>query len=451
MDIMALLAVLSQSLDQTTLGQLKVIVPAVLAMTGRVTMIGIARWTEVGGSYRSIQRFYHASIPWALVFWLFFRAHLYRAGDEHLLIGDESVVTKAGKKTFGLDRFFSSLYGKPVPGLAFFTLSLVNVQERKSYPLLVEQVVRSAPEKVVNKVDKQVGKRGKSAGKQGKRGRPPGCKNKDKTQIEWNDELRLIERMVLQLLCLLAHHLPLTYFVLDGHFGHNNLLQMVRQRLSLHLISKLRQDAALYLPYQGEQKPCGPRRRYGAKLDYDHLPAHALVASTVQAGIQTAIYQTTLLHKSFAQPINVVILVKTNLTNHKKAHVLLFSSDLALAYDKLIDFYRLRFQIEFNFRDAKQFWGLEDFMNVKQTPVTNAANLAFFMVNVSYALLAHCRHALPDFSVLDLKAHFRSRRYLLETLKSLSLYPEHFFFDDLLDSLDKLGSIHQPLPISLPT
>ena len=47
----------------------------------------------------------------------------------------------------------------------------------------------------------------------------------------------------------------------------------------------------------------------------------------------------------------------------------------------------LRFQIEFNFRDAKQYWGLDDFMNVKQTAVTNAANLSFFMVNFSSVLL----------------------------------------------------------------
>ena len=37
--------------------------------------------------------------------------------------GDESVVTKAGKTTHGLDRFFSSLFGKPVPGLAFLAFS----------------------------------------------------------------------------------------------------------------------------------------------------------------------------------------------------------------------------------------------------------------------------------------------------------------------------------------
>jgi hypothetical protein len=52
------------------------------------------------------------------------------------------------------------------------------------------------------------------------------------------------------------------------------------------------------------------------------------------------------------------------------------NSHLDLAFDKLIDYYCLRFQIEFNFRDAKQFWGLEDFMNVNQLPVYNAANLA---------------------------------------------------------------------------
>jgi putative transposase len=56
---------------------------------------------------------------------------------------------------------------------------------------------------------------------------------------------------------------------------------------------------------------------------------------------------------------------------------------LELPYDRLIDFYSLRFQIEFNFRDAKQFWGLEDFMNVSQAAVTNAANLSLFMVDVS--------------------------------------------------------------------
>jgi putative transposase len=79
-------------------------------------------------------------------------------------------------------------------------------------------------------------------------------------------------------------------------------------------------------------------------------------------------------HKEFAKLLNVVILVKRNLKTHAYAHVVLFSSDLELSNEQLMDYYSLRFQIEFNFRDAKQYWGLEDFMNVQPTAVNNAAN-----------------------------------------------------------------------------
>jgi hypothetical protein len=72
-------------------------------------------------------------------------------GDGYLLVGDEVVVAKAGKTTHGLDCFFASLYGKPVPGLAFFVLSLVSTQEWRSFPVHVEQVVRNAAEKAATR------------------------------------------------------------------------------------------------------------------------------------------------------------------------------------------------------------------------------------------------------------------------------------------------------------
>ncbi len=49
----------------------------------------------------------------------------------------------------------------------------------------------------------------------------------------------------------------------------------------------------------------------------------------------------------FADPLNVVVIVKTNLQTQAQALVILFSSDLDLTYDLLIDYYSLRFQIEF--------------------------------------------------------------------------------------------------------
>jgi len=108
-DIIALLHCLNVCLDHTTTRRLERIVVSVLAMTGRVTMLGISRWTEHGGSYRIVQRWFNMVLPWAQMSWLFFRTHLYRPGEVYLAVGDESVISKAGKKTNGLEHFFRRL------------------------------------------------------------------------------------------------------------------------------------------------------------------------------------------------------------------------------------------------------------------------------------------------------------------------------------------------------
>src|SRR5437868_7813238 len=147
LDIIALLLCLHPEITMTTIRQFSRIALAMLAMTGRVSMRGISRWTGQGGSYRTVQRFFATVIPWASLFWLFFRVHLFQPEDVYLLGGDETVVTKAGKHTHGLDRFFASLYGKSVPGVAFFTLSLISTIQRRSFPMAVEQVLRTPHER----------------------------------------------------------------------------------------------------------------------------------------------------------------------------------------------------------------------------------------------------------------------------------------------------------------
>ena len=69
-------------------------------------------------------------------------------------------------------------------------------------------------------------------------------------------------------------------------------------------------------------------------------------------------------------------------------------------------------KIEFTFRDAKQYWGLEDFMTVTPVGVSNAANLSLFLVNLSSVLLARFRQEDPQCSVLDLKAWYRGSKYV---------------------------------------
>jgi hypothetical protein len=299
-------------------------------MTGRITMLGISRWAGKGGSYRTVQRLFSTVLPWATLFWVFFRHPVHCPADVYFVAGDEVIVTKAGKHTHGLDRFFSSLYGKPVPGLAFFTLSLVSVQQRRSFPMRVEQVVRSDTEKAASKA-KRVLRAPKAARARRRPGRPKGSKNSPRATATPTPELVRITAMLTALLQLIATVLSVTSLVLDGHFGNHHALAMARQ-CGLHLLSKLRCDAALYCPYTGPYAGRGPRRKYGPKVQYDHLPVQYLQETTVEGHIETRLYQMQLLHKEFTQPLNVVIIVKTNLRTQACAHVVLFSSDLVLRF-----------------------------------------------------------------------------------------------------------------------
>jgi putative transposase len=344
MDILALLQPISSCLPQTTLRQMSRVIFAMLAMTGRVTMLGISRWAGGGGSYRTIQRFYQTALPWAQLFWLFFSQSLWQKEDAYILAGDECVVSKAGKKTYGLDHFFSGLQQKVIPSLSFFILSLVSVEQHHSYPLVMEQIIRSPEEKAAIQA-KKAEKKAKATQPKRKPGRPKGSKNKKKTKVHLNPELLRIQKMVKALFLLINNSLHPIYLALDGHFGNYPTFMMVRQ-CGLHLISKLRWDAALCFPFAGEYRGRGPHPKYGNRVDYQHIPDKYLKSTTISKGIQACVYQAQLLHPDFPDPLNVVIIVKTNLTTNAWAHVILFSSDLSLSHDKMITYYSLRFQLE---------------------------------------------------------------------------------------------------------
>jgi len=226
-DILTLLQPIQNSVSKTSLRQLSRIILAMIAITGRVTMLGLSRWPEKGGSYRTVQRFFYTIIPWRHVFWTFFCEHLLDQQDTYLLAGDECVITKAGEKTHGLDCFFSGLLKKTLPGLSFFALSLISVQQRRSYPVYMEQTVRTAEEKAISRAKKQA-RKAKPEGPKRKPGRPKGNRNKNKTEVVLNPELRRIQKMLQAFLNTLQGMLQLTYLVLDGHFGNYPALCMLR-------------------------------------------------------------------------------------------------------------------------------------------------------------------------------------------------------------------------------
>lgn len=427
-EIIPLLLCLAPHLSATTLRQLHHVVFAMLCIPKRATMLGLSRWSEKGGSYRTFQRLYHMPIDWLAVHWIFLKTHLISPDKVYLLAGDEVVEAKAGRKTYGVGRFYSGLAQRVIPSISVLALSLVDVESRHSYPLYVQQIIpQSLPEPVVT-----------SEVKRG-RGRPKGSKSHVKPEPVLSPLLQLLGQMITAIQVQIAY-LQVKHIVLDGNFG-NYPSTWLMQQTDLHIISKMKRNAALYLPYSRPKPKRGATSRYGDKLNYQHLPQSAWVASRVEGHYQIETYHLQLYHKDYPNLLNVVIVVKTHLLTGKRGHIVLFSTDLTLTAEQIVNYYSLRFQIEFNFRDTKQHWGLDDFMTVKPQAVTNSINLAFFMVNCSQSMLKPYREHNPDFSVLDLKAQFRAQRYLSETSKLLPETPAPDLISRIWQRLSRFGDI----------
>ena len=440
MEILTLFTCFSTLTATASIGHLTVIAEALFSMTGRVTMLGISRWAEKGGSYRSVQRFFATTFLWTALQVKFVESHLFNRAHEYIVAGDATTVTKSGKTTFGMDRFFSGLLGKVVKGLEFFVISLIDVTARKSYPLSVKQTIREKSESPKRKKKRVQKKKKSGTNKPAKlKGRPAGVVNKDRMKLELSSELRRIHEVLQSVLKLLRVFVSVKYLAMDGHFGHNQAVLMAREN-ALELISKLRKDAVLYEKYEGAQKSRGARKKKGERLKLGEIPRKYWQKEVREKEMVTTYYAGVFQHPSFGMELKVVIIEKKNEQRKKIGHVLLFSSDVNLSWENIVDYYSLRFQIEFNFRDAKQHFGLEDFMNTTERGVENAVNLSFLMVNLSATMLAAKGESWVGIN--DLKSQYRGAKYARWIIKKVLKIAEPIKINELLREVGGLGSIH---------
>ena len=81
-------------------------------------------------------------------------------------------------------------------------------------------------------------------------------------------------------------------------------------------------------------------------------------------------------------------------------------------------------------------------MNIKEIPLTNAVNLAFFMVNLSNILINYVRPQNEEFSVLDIKTHFRGIKYVDEVLKLLPKKLDPILIQQIFKEITSTGKIN---------
>lgn len=436
-EIYEILKPLLSILKKSKLENLAIIVFAILSMTGSKTMLNISRWTKEELSYRSIQRFFADNIPWMDLRIKLFMLNLFK--NQRLIFAvDETNVTKSGKLTHGIDFFFNSIYQKVMKSLCFSCVSIIDVDKSKSYPLLANQLIFSDEEKDISKDKKEKANQAKG----NKRGRKKGSKN-NVNETKLPASFRLLKNQLEKCLSALKGKLSIAHLVADGFYGNSTVINICKD-LGLFLISKLQSNPSIYYKFTGKYSGRGRKRIYGDKVDIKNLPYEYLVSHELKDNVVTIIYQFNCLHKQFKQEINTVIIIKENTKTNKVAKAIFFSTDLTLSSQEIIKFYSSRFQIEFNFRDAKEFFGLEDFMNVTESTVKTAVNISFFMVLLSQILLQKFRdkEKNPLLSIRDLISSQRAEIYLFQTLKLFRKLHPNILITETFESIRSIGRIN---------
>jgi Transposase DDE domain len=295
-------------------------------------------------------------------------------GSEHQMGAmDCSFIPKSGKATYGLDWFYNGSASRSEKGLEISAIAIIDGATHRSYTLSVQQTPATLEgAKPCNQAKAKAKAKGKCA-LQRRQQQPliahatveqarvalqqlPAKATPDSDESPLSAEITRIDHYLNHLKA--THpHLPkgLKYWLVDGFYSKKKFVDGV-VALQLEVISKLRSDADMRYLYTGEQKPRGAKRKYDGKVDLADLSRFSYIKSLEP---QLDLYSAVVWHVSLKRKIRLAYVLDTRKAD-KPRKVLLFSTDVQLDAEQIVHHYKARFQIEFIFRDAKQFTGLCD-------------------------------------------------------------------------------------------
>jgi len=330
--------------------------------------------------------------------------------NELIAAFDQSFDGKAGKLTWGRDYFWNGCASKAEKGLELVLCAIVDLNENTAYALAAEQT-------------------------------PPTERTSDGKKIKKNDDLT---RMDFYLSCVEKVRLKILkytkYFAFDGYFAKERFVNGVVE-MGFHFIGKLRCDANLKLLYTGEQrKGRGRPRKFAGKCNINELQGFSF---NCDVDDKTKLYSGIFYHPALGR--NVKVVAVRYVQEDKIGTALLFSTDMILDALKIFSYYKARFQIEFVFRDAKQYLGLGDCQSRDKESLHfhyNASFAALNLVKIQDHLDRANDEKVKPFSMASHKARYHNEslidRFFQKLAPGVTLIKSSTIFKEVVN----YGTIH---------
>ncbi|MBP7269205.1 MAG: transposase [Bacteroidia bacterium] len=296
---------------------------------GRVNFTNLARYSQFGE--RTFRRWFHRAFDFIGLHTLL----MSRLPEGEMIAAIDCVNhTKAGSKTYGIGRFWSTISHCNIKGIELSTIALIHLDLNQGFAVSAKQTdgSRKAPSSRMKQYIRHL-----------------------------IGEVRVITRYT-------------RYIAADGFYAKSAFIQAVLAS-KLHLVSKLRQDANLRYLYSGKKEnPKDRRRKFDGKFQINNLSKLNFVGK--EQGYR--IYQQIVYSIRFKRNIQIVLV-----TDGRDKYDLIFTTDLELAPQKVVAYYRSRFQIELLFRDAKQHLGFTHCQSRKKESLDFHYNASLLAINLA--------------------------------------------------------------------
>src|SRR3989339_632884 len=282
-----------------------------LSIKGRINFLQLARFGAFG-EQRYRQQF-EKPFPF-----LDFNKELVttHGSGRYVIAFDPSFINKSGKKTPGLGWYWSGCAGKSKRGIEIGGLAAIDIDNHTAFHLEAVQTIKN-----------------------------------DEDQTLTYCYMNVIKERKETLLSISK------YLVADAWFSKKPFVDDVMS-IKMHLISRLRDDADLrYICIEPSTGKKGRPRKYTGKIDIKNIDTEYF--SLIEQNEESTIYSAIVYSKALKRNIRLVY-VKYIKLKGKQSIKLYFSTDIELNPLDILLFYQSRFQIEFLYRDSKQFTGLCD-------------------------------------------------------------------------------------------
>ena len=263
----------------------------------------------------------------------------------HCVVFDPSFISKSGKHTPKIDFFWSGGEGRAKRGLELGAFAIADIEQHVAYHLAAHLT--------------------------------PGKKERKESGV--NLMKHYVSLVKAHKDIILGHG---GILVADGYFGVSTFVNPVL-KLGIDVLSCLKSNACLhFLPVVPKKRgrgrpPVKGEKVNWSKLDEEKMP---LVLEDAEKRVRTGMVWV----KCLRRVVRLVAVEYLNKKGEVTTRKLYFCTDKSKDWQWVLKRYGVRFQIEFIFRDAKQYLGLMHCQSRNETKLENHMNLALTTRNVAY-------------------------------------------------------------------